>query len=235
MAGGTSTATTVGGSSDGQRDYTPALTALTSLFFMWGFLTCLNDMIIPHLKAVFELNYAQAMLIQFCFFTEYFIMSLSSGWLVERLGYKNGIIIGLLAAAIAGVMFCPAAGQRRLFWYSLPSSQPVTYPCGRSCLSDYSIRSCSRRFSRWQLKDLANIPVRDLEFSVWPLSVERLSPLCRDYLQTALEYRLHFSGRFSAMPTLCSTGQRGTCPSSLGIETGEYRRFGSKCAHLGHT
>ena len=112
MAGGPPTATTVRGTSDGQRNYMPALTALTSLFFMWGFLTCLNDIIIPHLKAVFELNYAQAMLIQFCFFTAYFIMSLPSGWLVERLGYKNGIIIGLLTAAIACVLFYPAAGQR---------------------------------------------------------------------------------------------------------------------------
>ena len=62
---------------------------------MWGFLTCLNDIIIPHLKAVFELNYAKAMLIQFAFFTAYFVVSLPSGTIVTRLGYKNGIIIGL--------------------------------------------------------------------------------------------------------------------------------------------
>lgn len=95
-----------------RANYTPALIVLTSLFFMWGFLTCLNDIIIPHLKAVFELNYARAMLIQFCFFTAYFVISLPSGWLVERLGYKNGIIIGLLTAAIGCVLFYPAAGER---------------------------------------------------------------------------------------------------------------------------
>src|SRR5512141_305699 len=83
-----------------EKNYTPALTVLTSLFFMWGFITCLNDIIIPHLKAVFELNYAKAMLIQFSFFTAYFVMSLPSGWLVEKYGYKNGIIIGLITAAI---------------------------------------------------------------------------------------------------------------------------------------
>jgi FHS family L-fucose permease-like MFS transporter len=94
------------------KKYNSALIVLTSLFFMWGFITCLNDIIIPHLKAVFELNYAQAMMIQFSFFTAYFIMSLPSGWIVERLGYKNGIIIGLLTAAIACVLFYPAAGQR---------------------------------------------------------------------------------------------------------------------------
>lgn len=112
MTGGSSQATTVRGTSEGQRSYMPALTVLTSLFFMWGFLTCLNDIIIPHLKAVFELNYTQAMLIQFSFFAAYFIMSLPSGWLVEKFGYKNGIIIGLLTAAIACVLFYPAAGQR---------------------------------------------------------------------------------------------------------------------------
>ncbi len=94
------------------KRYGSALTVLTSLFFMWGFLTCLNDIIIPHLKAVFELNYAQAMLVQFAFFTAYFIVSLPSGKLVERLGYKNGIIIGLLTAAAGCALFAPAAGLR---------------------------------------------------------------------------------------------------------------------------
>ncbi len=93
-------------------NYTPALTVLTSLFFMWGFLTCLNDIIIPHLKAVFDLNYTQAMLIQFSFFTAYFVISLPSGWFVERFGYKAGIIVGLVTAAIGCLLFYPAAGQR---------------------------------------------------------------------------------------------------------------------------
>jgi FHS family L-fucose permease-like MFS transporter len=95
-----------------ESNYTPALIVLTSLFFMWGFLTCLNDIIIPHLKAVFELNYAKAMMIQFSFFAAYFIVSLPSGWIVERLGYKNGIIIGLITAAVGCIMFYPAAGHR---------------------------------------------------------------------------------------------------------------------------
>ncbi|MCU7495466.1 MAG: L-fucose:H+ symporter permease [Ignavibacteria bacterium] len=95
-----------------QVNYTPALTVLTSLFFMWGFLTCLNDIIIPHLKAVFSLNYTQAMLIQFCFFGAYFIVSLPSGILVEKIGYKKGIIIGLVTAGIGCLLFYPAAGLR---------------------------------------------------------------------------------------------------------------------------
>ncbi len=94
------------------RSYMPALTVLTSLFFMWGFLTCLNDILIPHLKAAFELNYAQIMLIQFVFFTAYAICSLPSGTLVEKIGYKSGIIIGLLIAGAGCVLFYPAAGMR---------------------------------------------------------------------------------------------------------------------------
>ena len=94
------------------KNYTLALVVLTSLFFMWGFLTCLNDIIIPHLKAVFELNYAKVMLIQFSFFTAYFVVSLPSGMLVEKVGYKNGIMIGLLTAGIGCVLFYPAASER---------------------------------------------------------------------------------------------------------------------------
>jgi FHS family L-fucose permease-like MFS transporter len=93
-------------------NYGPALTVLTSLFFMWGFITCLNDILIPHLKAVFDLNYTQVMLVQFTFFTAYAIVSLPSGMLVEKIGYKTGIIIGLLVAAIGTALFYPAAGYR---------------------------------------------------------------------------------------------------------------------------
>jgi len=93
-------------------NYTPALIVLTSLFFMWGFITCLNDILIPHLKAIFDLNYTQVMLVQFTFFTAYAIVSLPSGILVEKIGYKTGIIIGLLTAALGTALFYPAAGYR---------------------------------------------------------------------------------------------------------------------------
>ncbi|HLP16900.1 MAG TPA: sugar MFS transporter, partial [Bacteroidota bacterium] len=95
-----------------QANYTPALTVLTSLFFMWGFITCLNDILIPHLKSIFDLNYTQSMLIQFTFFTAYFLVSLPSGMIIERIGYKRGIVIGLIAAGIGCLMFYPAAGAR---------------------------------------------------------------------------------------------------------------------------
>ena len=91
--------------------HTTSLVTLTTLFFAWGFLTCLNDVIIPHLKAVFSLSYFQAMLVQFCFFGAYFVMSFPSGFLVEKVGYRKGIIIGLLVAGVGCLGFYPAASQ----------------------------------------------------------------------------------------------------------------------------
>ncbi len=96
----------------GNSKYVAPLAVLTTLFFMWGFLTCMNDIIIPHLKGVFELSYTQAMMIQFAFFAAYFIMSMPAGALVKRLGYKQGIIVGLGTAAVGCVLFYPAAGAR---------------------------------------------------------------------------------------------------------------------------
>jgi len=97
---------------DPGTNYLPALTVLTSLFFMWGFITCMNDILIPHLKAVFALNYTEVMMIQFTFFTAYAIVSLPAGMLVEKIGYKNGIIMGLLVAGLGCILFYPAAGYR---------------------------------------------------------------------------------------------------------------------------
>ena len=96
-------------SSEGEQNYTFALTTLTILFFMWGFITCLNDILIPHLKAVFTLSYTQVMLIQFSFFTAYAIVSIPAGILVEKIGYKNGIVIGLVIAGIGCLLFYPSA------------------------------------------------------------------------------------------------------------------------------
>ncbi|MBB4953338.1 FHS family L-fucose permease-like MFS transporter [Agrobacterium vitis] len=94
------------------RSYTGPLIALTSLFFLWGFITCLNDILIPHLKNVFQLNYTQTMLIQLCFFGAYFIVSLPAGALVKRISYKWGIVVGLLISAIGCGLFIPAASLR---------------------------------------------------------------------------------------------------------------------------
>ena len=73
---------------------------VTTLFFMWGFLTCLNDILIPHLKGLFDLNYAQVMLVQFAFFTSYFVFSMPSGKLIEAVGYKRSMVAGLVTMGI---------------------------------------------------------------------------------------------------------------------------------------
>ncbi len=97
--------------SSDEPPYLGPLTALTSLFFIWGFITCLNDILIPHLKSVFTLNYTEVMLIQFCFFTAYFVVSVPSGYLLEKIDYKGGIIAGLAIAGIGCLLFYPAASS----------------------------------------------------------------------------------------------------------------------------
>ncbi len=108
MAGANfTTEQTLSNGSDGNYNF--ALLSLTSLFFMWGFITCLNDILIPHLKGIFNLTYAQAMLVQFCFFGAYFIVSIPAGKLVNKFGYQKGIVIGLVIAALGCLCFYPAA------------------------------------------------------------------------------------------------------------------------------
>ena len=99
VASGTETNQTYGG----------ALAMVTTLFFMWGFLTCLNDILVPHLKAIFDLNYAQVMLIQFAFFSAYFLFSLPSGKVIEYFGYKRTMVTGLCMMGGGALLFIPAA------------------------------------------------------------------------------------------------------------------------------
>ena len=85
--------------------YGLALSVLATVFFMWGFATVLNDILVPHLKAVFDLNYARSLLIQFVFYLAYLLMSLPSARLLERIGYKSSIIVGLFGMAFAALLF----------------------------------------------------------------------------------------------------------------------------------
>lgn len=86
--------------------YGPALTLLASLFFMWGFITVINNTLLPHLKSVFDLTYTQTTLIEFVWFIAYFIASIPSAKLIERVGYQKSLVIGLLimAAGSLGMM-----------------------------------------------------------------------------------------------------------------------------------
>jgi len=89
--------------------YTGALAVLTTVFFMWGFATVMNDILVPHLKAVFQLNYGQSLLIQFAFYLGYLLMAMPSAKLLERIGYKNSVVLGLVGMAASALVFLPAA------------------------------------------------------------------------------------------------------------------------------
>ena len=86
-----------------------AIAVLSVIFFTWGGLTCLNDVLIPHLKAVFSMNYARTMLIQLCFFSTYLVMGLPAGRVVAHVGYKHSIVVGLIVAGCGALAFYPAA------------------------------------------------------------------------------------------------------------------------------
>ena len=102
-------------------NYAVPLSVLTTLFFMWGGLTSLNDVLIPHLKGIFALSYAKAMAVQLCFFGAYGLMSIPAGWFVKKIGFKKGIIVGLAGAAAGCLLFYPAASARLygLFLFAL--------------------------------------------------------------------------------------------------------------------
>lgn len=90
-------------------NYSRPLAIVTSLFFMWGFLTCLNDILVPHLKSIFDLSYAQVMLVQFAFFSAYFLFSLPWSKIVNAFGYQRTMVVGLLTMAAGAFLFLPAA------------------------------------------------------------------------------------------------------------------------------
>ena len=95
-----------------KNNYSNAFIFLTSLFFLWGFITVLVDSLIPRIRDLFTLTYFQAGLVQFAFFGAYFVLSIPSGFLLSKIGYKKGIILGLITMAIGCSLFYPAASYR---------------------------------------------------------------------------------------------------------------------------
>ena len=91
------------------QNYTRPLAIVTTLFFMWGFITSLNDILVPHLKVIFDLSYTQVMLVQFAFFSAYFLFSLPWSKVVDHLGYQRTMVVGLLMMALGAFLFVPAA------------------------------------------------------------------------------------------------------------------------------
>src|SRR5437764_3310789 len=94
-----------------QQTHTAAMAMVTTLFFMWGFTTALNDILIPHLKSIFDLNYAEVMLVQFSFFSAYFVFSWPAGQIVNWISYKGTMITGLITMAIGALLFIVAASM----------------------------------------------------------------------------------------------------------------------------
>src|SRR6201981_4092454 len=95
-----------------ERRYVVPLILVTSLFFLWAFGVNLNDILIPHLKKAFHLTDFRSSLIQTAFFGGYFLAALPAGWLMEKIGYKRGILVGLLTCATGALLFVPAASVR---------------------------------------------------------------------------------------------------------------------------
>lgn len=111
MALGTTNSSSQVSVASGGGSYRGAFAMVTTLFFIWGFLTSLNDILIPHLKSIFDLNYAQGMLIQFAFFTSYAVFGFPSGKIVEWIGYQRTMVVGLFTMAVGAILFIPAANM----------------------------------------------------------------------------------------------------------------------------
>lgn len=125
----TSAATTTS-APDGQS-YGVPLATVTTLFFMWGFLTCLNDILVPHLKPIFDLNYTRVMLIQFAFFGAYFLFSLPSARIIDWIGYQRSMVVGLLTMGLGAFLFVPAASVPS---YPLFLGALIVLAAGITCL-----------------------------------------------------------------------------------------------------
>lgn len=125
---GNSTAAT---STETPSSYAAPLAVVTTLFFMWGFLTCLNDILVPHLKSIFDLNYRQVMLVQFAFFGAYFLFSIPSAKVIDWIGYQRSMVLGLLIMGLGAFLFVPAASAPSypLFLFAL-----IVLAAGITCL-----------------------------------------------------------------------------------------------------
>ena len=94
------------------KSYKSSFISVTILFFLWGVITVLVDSLVPRLKEVFEMSYAKTVLVQFAFFTAFFVISLPAGAILTKIGYKKGIVLGLVIMAIGCLLFYPAAEYR---------------------------------------------------------------------------------------------------------------------------
>jgi FHS family L-fucose permease-like MFS transporter len=131
MAIATPNTSTTATASDTGQSYGAPLATVTTLFFMWGFLTCLNDILVPHLKPIFDLNYTKVMLIQFAFFGAYFLFSIPSAKIIDWIGYQRSMVAGLLVMGLGAFLFVPAASVPS---YPLFLGALIVLAAGITCL-----------------------------------------------------------------------------------------------------
>jgi FHS family L-fucose permease-like MFS transporter len=131
MAGPVATASGTVAPPGGGASYRSALTLLATLFFMWGFITVINDTLLPHLRSVFNLSYAQTTLIQSVWFIGYFVASLPAAKLIERIGYQRALVVGLSIMAVGSFGMIPAA---RLPSYNMTVASLFVISCGIALL-----------------------------------------------------------------------------------------------------
>src|SRR5271163_4257456 len=193
---GSSTSASV---SEGSTSYTVPLAVVTTLFFMWGFLTCLNDILVPHLKPIFDLNYTRVMLIQFAFFGAYFLFSIPSARIIDWIGYQRSMVAGLLTMGVGAFLFVPAASvpSYPLFLFAL-----IVLAAGITCLQVAAnpyvtvLGKPETASSRLNLTQAFNSLGTFLApffgglfiLSVAPKAIEEIRALAPDALQA---YRLH--------------------------------------------
>jgi MFS transporter, FHS family, L-fucose permease len=195
-APGSSTPQTV---SQPSSSYAVPLAVVTSLFFMWGFLTCLNDILVPHLKSIFDLNYTEIMLIQFAFFGAYFVFSIPSAKIIDWIGYQRSMVAGLLTMGVGAFLFVPAASAPS---YPLFLVALIVLAAGITCLQVAAnpyvtvlgkAETASSRLNLTQAFNslgtfLAPFFGGLLILSAAPKTIEQIRALAPDALQA---YRLH--------------------------------------------
>src|SRR5271156_6600992 len=192
----TSTTTTAPGT---EQSYLAPLATVTTLFFMWGFLTCLNDILVPHLKSIFDLNYRQSQLIQLAFFGAYFVFSFPASKIVDWIGYQRSMVVGLLTAGVGAFLFVPAASVPS---YPLFLGALIVLAAGITCLQVAAnpyvtvLGKPETASSRLNLTQAFNSLGTFLApffgglfiLSVAPKAIEEIRALAPDALQA---YRLH--------------------------------------------
>src|ERR1700685_524020 len=187
------------GSPADSSSYAGPLMVVTTLFFMWGFLTCLNDILVPHLKPIFDLNYTRIMLIQSAFFGAYFLFSIPSAKIIDWIGYQRSMVVGLLTMGVGAFLFVPAASVPS---YPLFLGALIVLAAGITCLQVAAnpyvtvLGKTETASSRLNLTQAFNSLGTFLApsfgglfiLSTAPMAIEEIRALAPDALQA---YRLH--------------------------------------------